>query len=132
MRALEEMSGALIVLFVDPRAMKHINRQYRKRDYATDVLSFAYGNQTEDGVPYLGDVVIAPEIAASNAEAWGGSAEKEVRKLLVHGILHLLGHDHETDEVEMEKIQARLLRRRFFVDVAPVLACRKLAGVRVC
>jgi probable rRNA maturation factor len=73
-------------------------------------------------VPYLGDIVISPEVAACNAERWRTSSEKEVRKLLVHGILHLLGYDHETDAGKMERLQARLLRRKYFVDAAPVLA----------
>jgi len=116
------MSGALTVVFVAPRTMKKINGRYRSRDYATDVLSFAYGNETEGDVRYLGDIVISPEVAALNAERWRTSSEKEVRRLLVHGILHLLGYNHETDAGEMRRLQAHLLRRKYFIGAAPVLS----------
>ena len=94
--------------------MRALNRHYRQKDYPTDVLSFSYGAAEVEGAVFLGEVIIAPEIAVRNARRWGTRPEKELRKLLVHGILHLLGYDHETDKGRMNRIQERLLRRQFF------------------
>lgn len=92
--------------------MRALNRRYRGRDYATDVLSFEYGGENEEGRPLLGELVLAPKVAAANARRWGCPLEREIRKLLVHGLLHLLGYDHETDDGEMNRLQRSVLRRR--------------------
>ena len=97
-----------------------MNRQYRRKDYATDILSFSYGQENLEGRPFLGDIVISPAIACSQAVRYGVSQEKEIRKLLVHGILHLLGYNHETDNGEMNRLQALILRRRHFAKAAPI------------
>ena len=94
--------------------MRSLNRRYLKRDYATDVLSFSYGRMKVDGTPFLGEIVLAPEIALHQALRCGTLPEKELGKLLVHGILHLLGYDHETDQGQMHRFQGKLLRRKFF------------------
>lgn len=78
-----------------------------------------------DGIPFLGEIVIAPEIAADQAARFRISPEKELKKLLVHGILHLLGYDHETDRGQMNRYQRRLQRRKFFQN-APSLADLKV------
>ena len=101
--------------------MRALNSRYRNRDYPTDVLSFSYGDMKLDQIPFLGEIVISPEVAVRQAIRWGVRPEKELRKLLVHGILHLLGYDHETDKGQMNRIQTKLLRRKFFTD-APSLA----------
>ena len=80
------------------------------------MLSFAYGEEIVDGLPFLGEIVIAPEIAASRATEYGVTPEHEIRKLIVHGTLHLMGYDHEIDNGEMIGVQNRVLRRRFFTD----------------
>lgn len=95
--------------------MRAMNGKYRGKGYATDVLSFSYGNMQMDGMPFLGEVVIAPKVAEDQAKRARVSLEQELRKLLVHGILHLLGYDHETDRGQMKRIQTKLLRRRFFL-----------------
>jgi probable rRNA maturation factor len=112
---------AVSIVFVGARMMRVLNRRYRQKDYPTDVLSFSYGEMKIDQIPFLGEVVISPEIAVRQAIHWGVSPERELRKLLVHGILHLLGYDHETDEGQMNYVQTKLLRRKFFAD-APSLA----------
>jgi probable rRNA maturation factor len=87
------------VAFVGPRTMRALNRAYRGKDCATDVLSFPYEGEFVDGLPFLGEIVIAPE-----------AARDPMRKLLVHGILHLLGYNHEVDRGEMLRLQARILK----------------------
>jgi probable rRNA maturation factor len=96
--------------------MRLINRQYRGKDYATDVLSFPYDEMDTEGRPFIGEVLIAPEVATHQAIRYRVTPEKEIRKLLVHGILHLLGYDHETDNGQMNRMQARLMRRKFFLN----------------
>jgi probable rRNA maturation factor len=114
-------AGAVVsIVFIGARAMRALNRRYRNKDYPTDVLSFSYGAMEMDCAAFLGEVVIAPEIAVRNARRWRTSPEKELRKLLAHGILHLLGYDHEMDRGRMNRIQNRLSRRKFFRH-APLL-----------
>jgi probable rRNA maturation factor len=120
LRTLDHPNQAVSIVFVGIQTMQSLNSRYRQRDYPTDVLSFSYGDITIDGIPFLGEIVISPEIAVHQAIRWGVRPEKELRKLLVHGILHLLGYDHETDRGQMNRIQTKLLRRKFFVD-APCL-----------
>lgn len=102
----------LTVVFVNSAHMRSINQKYLNHDYATDVLSFSYEGILVEGRRFLGEVVIAPEVAAVNASKYGGSPEREVRKLLVHGILHLLGYNHETDRGQMNRLQKQFLRRK--------------------
>ncbi len=63
-----------------------------------------------ENMPFLGEIVIAPEIARNQALSHGTSTEKELGKLIIHGILHLLGYDHENDKGEMSRLQKKLLR----------------------
>lgn len=99
------------MVFVGPRAMQSLNRSYRGKDYATDVLSFAYDADNVDGKRLLGEIVIAPAVAVEQARRFRTNIETEMRRLLVHGILHLFGYDHETDQGEMNQFQARLMRK---------------------
>jgi probable rRNA maturation factor len=125
LQSLGHSNHSLSVTFVSAREMRSLNRRYLKRDYATDVLSFSYGSVEMDGIPFLGEIVIAPEIAANNAVRFRIGPDRELKKLLVHGILHLLGYDHETDRGQMNRYQRRLQRRRFFQN-APSLADLKV------
>jgi len=121
LESLEKTCHSVSVVFVSARQIRSMNRHYLGRDYATDVLSFSYGLLEVEGVPYLGEVVIAPEIAFARAIRCGVSPERELRKLLVHGALHLLGYDHETDQGQMNRLQTKLLNRKFFLN-SPRLA----------
>jgi probable rRNA maturation factor len=121
LRSLGHPNQAVSIVFVGARMMWMLNSRYRKKDYATDVLSFSYGDVNVDQMPFLGEIVISPEIAMRQAIRCGVRPEKELRKLLVHGTLHLLGYDHETDGGRMNRIQTKLLRRKFFID-GPSLA----------
>ena len=91
LRAVGRPNLALSVVFVGAQVMRSLNRRYLNRNYATDVLSFSYEEVMMDRTPFLGEVIIAPKIAALQAARYRVSAERELRKLLVHGIVHLLG-----------------------------------------
>ncbi len=101
-----------------------MNDRYLGRNYATDVLSFFYGGITMDGLPFLGEILIAPDVAVEQAKRYGTSNEREIRKLLVHGILHLVGYDHEVDEGQMNRTQRNLLRRKSIRNSPPLLIPR--------
>jgi rRNA maturation RNase YbeY len=114
LRSLDQAGYALSAVFVGVRKMRFLNRLYRRKDYATNVLSFSYGRIEIDGIPFLGEIIIAPEIAVRQAVRCGVSPERELRKLLLHGMLHLLDYDHEKDQGRMDSIQTALMRRKFF------------------
>lgn len=98
------------VRFTSDREMRRLNRTFRGRDYPTDVLSFP-GGAGPDG-RHLGDVVISVPVARRQATVAGHSVARELRVLLLHGVLHCLGHDHETDDGAMERLEAELAERR--------------------
>jgi len=99
----EEVPDAaeLSIAIVDLEEMTSLNERYRKVSGPTDVLSFSCDDPcvvAGDEPMTLGDVVIAPEIAEQQAAEYGHTVEEELNLLLVHGVLHLLGYDHESDE----------------------------------
>jgi probable rRNA maturation factor len=106
------------VALVSDRHIRRLNRQYRGRDEPTDVLSFAVEPQADEpparGEPrILGDIVIATGVARRQARETGHSYATELRVLALHGLLHLLGYDHEdpADRGRMARAEARLRRR---------------------
>ena len=107
--AIAPESASFAVRFVGDRAMRALNREYRGIDRSTDVLSFP-GGETPEG-RHLGDVVVSLPYARRQAVTSGHPLETELRVLLLHGVLHCLGHDHETDDGEMERLERRLRRR---------------------
>ncbi|MBN2242193.1 MAG: rRNA maturation RNase YbeY [Acidobacteria bacterium] len=121
LQALGAPDPALSVVFVGEEEMKKLNKSYLQRDYPTDVLCFAYNECTEDGCFLLGEIVVAPRVSIRNAARYRNTPEGEIRKLLVHGILHLKGYDHEADDGAMQRMQAKLTRRAFFKEGAPLL-----------
>jgi probable rRNA maturation factor len=98
--------GEVTVAILSNAAMRTLNARYRKADYATDVLSFP---SDEPGV--LGDIAIAKGVATQQARRLGHSEQVEFRTLALHGLLHLLGYDHETDSGEMARAEERLRRK---------------------
>ncbi len=100
----------LSVLLVGSDHMRRLNARFAGDDYATDVLAFPM-MEDEDETLVLGDVVLCPAIASQNATKLGHPLEHEIDVLLVHGILHLLGYDHqsETDKTQMEGRLGELL-----------------------
>lgn len=106
-------TDSFAVRFVGDRSMRRLNRVFRDKDRTTDVLSFP-GGETPEG-HHLGDVVISVPQATRQAAQRDEPLGRELRTLLLHGVLHCLGHDHETDDGEMEKLERRL-RRRYLRD----------------
>jgi len=102
--------------------MARLNGKYRKKKGPTDVLSFPVeADSAKPGTlkqqvrrargEFLGDIAIAPKVARRNAKALGRQLPEELKVLILHGVLHLLGYDHETDRGEMERIEGRLRRK---------------------
>ena len=90
-------------LIADDRELRRLNRKFRNQNYATDVLSFP----SDDG----GEIAISLDRAAAQAEEYGHALADEIRILMLHGVLHLTGMDHETDSGEMAKAEMRWRRR---------------------
>jgi len=101
--------GELSLVFCGDGRMRTLNRCYRGKDRTTDVLSFPPGAGGEAG--FLGDLVVSAPEARRQARAAALPLPAVMEKLLLHGLLHLLGHDHETDDGEMDALEARLRRR---------------------
>jgi probable rRNA maturation factor len=102
-------TDSFAVRFVGDRTMRRLNRVFRAKDRTTDVLSFP-GGRSPEGV-HLGDVVVSVPQAARQAAAGEHSIARELRLLALHGALHCLGYDHETDDGEMSRLERRLRRR---------------------
>jgi len=100
-------AAELTVVFLNNKQMQTYNSKYRKKNYPTDVLSFPV-DEAVDGERYLGDLLISVPKAAAQALEKGHSLSREIRILLLHGILHLLGYDHETDNGQMDRLERRL------------------------
>ncbi|MFI5142483.1 MAG: rRNA maturation RNase YbeY [Thermoanaerobaculales bacterium] len=98
------------VLFCDDATIRTLNRHFRDEDAATDVLSFPAGDEPGESTPYLGDIAISVETAARQAREVGVELVHELETLLLHGLVHLAGFDHETDSGEMAALESRLRR----------------------
>ena len=110
-------AGLAVVALVGDRKMRDLNRRFRGIDRVTDVLSFPAGpdetapSGAGPGARWLGDIVIAAGRAARQARAAGLTESQEQRRLALHGLLHLLGYDHERDDGRMKRLERRLQRR---------------------
>lgn len=112
-------SAEISVSFVDNEQIRELNRQYRDKDSATDVLSFPMGENGrydvnhETGAKILGDIVLSMPRAVEQAQTYGHSLEREVGYLTAHSMLHLLGYDHENgglERVRMREKEERVMR----------------------
>jgi probable rRNA maturation factor len=124
-------AASLGVRFAGDRAMRRANRQFRGKDQTTDVLSFpgdvcraAGGGGGIAAGGHLGDVLVSVPQARRQAAAAGRDPAREIQVLLLHGVLHCLGHDHEADGGEMERLERRL-RRRWIGSPPPGRAVRR-------
>jgi probable rRNA maturation factor len=102
-----EASAELGILFVGDQRMRGLNRRYRGKDRTTDVLAFAMRGAPKSSSHLLGDVEIAVPTAARQAKQGHRSLDEELTVLLVHGILHLCGYDHERSEKEARRMHRR-------------------------
>jgi probable rRNA maturation factor len=96
------------IAFVSDKTIRQLNRQFRGIDKATDVLSFPSDDTDESN---LGDIAISVDTASTQAKENGLKFDEEVAQLILHGLLHLCGYDHETDEGEMNKLELRLRKK---------------------
>ncbi len=111
-------SGAgICVLFCDDARIRELNKQWRGFDKPTNVLSFPAGGEIA-AAPFLGDVAIAFETVRREAQEEGKSLADHARHMIVHGFLHLLGHDHENDDTAqaMEALEAKILHEMGVAD----------------
>ena len=99
--------SSVTVAFVSDKKIRERNRQFRRVDKATDVLSFP--GDASDGE--MGDIAISVETAARQAKQSGLTFDGEIAQLLLHGLLHLSGYDHETDNGEMNRLELRLRKK---------------------
>ena len=107
-RRVAGVRGQVHVLIVSNRRMKSLNWRFRGKNEPTDVLSFPTITEVSRG--FAGDIVISADTAAANARLRHHSLSQEIKVLILHGLLHLSGHDHETDDGEMARKEARLRR----------------------
>ena len=98
------------IAFVSDKHIRELNRQFRGIDTATDVLSFPAEEESN-----LGDVAVSVETAAIQARENGLTLDQEIAQLILHGLLHLSGYDHETDDGEMNRLELKL-RRKLDID----------------
>lgn len=109
--AIRKKSGHATIAFVSDRQIKELNRKFRDIDKATDVLSFPAGDETSGETANLGDIAISLERAAIQAKENQLTLDEEIAQLILHGLLHLCGYDHETDKGEMNRLELKLRQR---------------------
>jgi probable rRNA maturation factor len=138
LKCLELDTSEVTIIFVGDRKMRQLNRDFRGIDKSTDVLSFSYkeSNTSEDNNidekfyedlsnftgNYLGDVVISTKTANIYAQKLGLTFEQEVKTLILHGLLHLAGYDHETDNGEMDELEGKLRKQLLGLEQIPALS----------
>ena len=119
--AVGRADANLTVAFVRDRVIRDLNRKFRENDRVTDVLSFPAEDKRghasdvsftgSDVSEFLGDIVISTDTALKQADDAGHSFEREVNELVIHGVLHLCGYNHETDRGQMNRLELRLRRK---------------------
>jgi probable rRNA maturation factor len=114
--------GTVAIAILPDSRVRALNRKYRRKNRGTDVLSFPGGETGSDAIfgrdtgklhptPFLGDIAISRGIAQKQAKLLGHSLSTELRVLALHGLLHLLGYDHDSDNGRMARVEARLRRK---------------------
>lgn len=119
---LPETEVALVLL--NNRRMQWYNRAFRKKNAPTDVLSFPVNETTVEGRHCLGDILISVEKVEEQARTKRHSIDREFQILLLHGILHLKGYDHETDSGEMNRLESKI-RKAILSDQKILRAAEK-------
>ena len=124
-RRASGVRGAVSVLVTSSRELQALNRRFRRKNKPTDVLSFPAMPGLSPG--FAGDVAISAEIARQNARRLGHTAAEEIRILILHGLLHLAGYDHELDKGEMRSEEAHL-RKSLGLPVGLIERSTRLAA----
>jgi len=106
-----ELKGHVTIKLGGDEESQTLNREYRQKDYPTDVLSFPFDQELPEGGYYLGDIFISLPTAEKQAAENSIPLEQELLTLMVHGLLHLGGYDHETDQGDMMALQEKLLAK---------------------
>ena len=104
--AIGKSDSSATIAFVSNNRIRQLNRQFRGIDKATDVLSFPAGEPNN-----LGDIAVSVETAEAQAKENGLSLDDEIAQLILHGLLHLSGYDHETDNGEMNRLELKLRKQ---------------------
>ena len=107
LETMDKKDWELSVLFCDNRYIKSLNARFRNKDEPTDVLSFPMGETSPSGRYMAGDIVISLDALEENTRFFSVSACEELRRLLVHGILHLAGEDHATNKAGEPMLEAQ-------------------------
>jgi len=113
LRQMKLEQGSVAIAFVTDSEIARLNKTYRKKNRPTDVLSFPAQPSAKrpNRNKFLGDIAIAPAVARRYAKKNGRSLQTEICVLILHGLLHLLGYDHETDRGQMDRVEQRLRRK---------------------
>jgi probable rRNA maturation factor len=113
LQAIGKDNEGATIAFVSDRKMRELNWSFRGVNQTTDVLSFPAGDDEFDltATTNLGDIAISVEQAESQAAEHGLKFDREIAQLILHGLLHLCGYDHETDNGQMNRLELRLRRR---------------------
>ncbi len=110
----------LAIRFVDAAEGQALNRDYRAKDYATNVLTFAYneGEAIADDAPTRADIILCTDVLEQEAQQQGKTVEEHAAHLIVHGVLHAQGYDHDDDEeaAEMEQLERDILEALGYPD----------------
>jgi probable rRNA maturation factor len=110
----------LTIRFVDAEEGRTLNREYREKDYATNVLTFAYneGEELPDDAPTQADIILCTDVLQKEAAEQKKTVEEHTAHLVIHGVLHAQGYDHMDDEeaAEMEGIETEILAGLGMVD----------------
>ena len=106
--AIGKSGSSATIAFVSDKAIRELNRQFRGVDKATDVLSFPLEDPDESN---LGDIAISVDTASAQAKENGLKFDEEVAQLILHGLLHLSGYDHETDNGKMNRLELKLRKK---------------------
>jgi len=106
LNAIGNNESSATIAFVSDKKIRELNRQFRGMDKATDVLSFPAGEKTN-----LGDIAVSVDTATRQAKETGLSFDDEIAQLILHGLLHLSGYDHETDNGEMNRFELKMRRK---------------------
>lgn len=109
LKVIGKPDASVTIAFVSNAKMRELNHRFRGVNKTTDVLSFPFSNDADS--PNLGDIAISVDRAELQASVNGLTFNEEVDQLILHGLLHLCGYDHETDDGEMNRMEFRLRRK---------------------